>query len=89
MLPLQNRDPRSENTPLTQLLVTKFIQMLLGHRVHPKTGIMLMNVRWIGWGREGDSEEPVHNLVEDDPHRVEECLSHHRDDDDCGRCLEE
>ena len=68
---------------------TNFIQKLLGHRIHPKTGVMLLKVRWIGWGREGDSEEPIHNLVEDDPHRVEEYLSQHRDDDDCGRYLEE
>ena len=54
---------------------TNFIQKLLGHRIHPKTGVMLIKVRWIGWGREGDSEEIIHNLVDDDPHRIEECLT--------------
>ena len=54
-----------------------------------KTDVMLLKVRWIGWGREGDSEEPIHNLVEGDPHRVEEYLSQYRDEDDCGRYLEE
>ena len=36
-----------------------FIQKLVGHRVHPDTGVMLLKVRWIGWGREGDTEEPT------------------------------
>ena len=66
-----------------------FVQKIVCHRVHPNTEVFLLKVRWVGWGKEGDSEEPIHNLVEDDPHRVEEYLSQRQTDDDCRRYLKE
>ena len=66
-----------------------FIQKFVGHRVHPTTGVFLLKVRWIGWGAAGDTEEPIHTMVEDDPHRVEEYLSQRQGDDDCRRYLDE
>ena len=43
--------------------------------MHPKTGVFLLKVKWVGWGREGDTEEPMHNMVADDPYRVEEYIT--------------
>ena len=57
------------------------IQKFIGHRVHPSTGVFLLKVRWVGWGAAGDTEEPIHTMVADDPHRVEEYLSQRQDDD--------
>ena len=43
--------------------------------MHPKTGVFLLKVKWVGLGREGDTEEPMHNMVADDPYRVEEYIT--------------
>ena len=66
-----------------------FIQKIIGHRKDDKTATFLLKVRWVGWGSTGDTWEPIHTLAEDDPHRVEEYLTAHRADDDCGRYLAE
>ena len=66
-----------------------FIQKFVGHSVDENTGVFLLRVRWIGWGKEADSDEPIHTMVEDDPHRVEEYLHEHQDDSVCARYLQE
>ena len=66
-----------------------FVQKIIGHKVDEGTAVFLLKVRWVGWGAMGDTWEPIHTLAQDDPHRVEEYLTLHRDDDDCGRYLEE
>ena len=66
-----------------------FIQEIRAHRVDPGQGVLMLRVRWLGWGPESDTDEPIHQLVEDDPHRVEAYLSEHRDDEVCARYLQE
>ena len=64
-----------------------FIASFRGHRVDEDTGTMMITVRWLGWGPEDDSEEPIHRLVEDDPPRVDAYLRAHRDEIVCAQYL--
>ena len=66
-----------------------FVQKFLAHRVDDAAGTFMLKVRWIGWGPDHDTEEPIHTMVEDDPHRVEEYLRQHADEDVCARYLQE
>lgn len=66
-----------------------FIQKFVGHHVDDENGVFLLTVRWLGWSKEADFDEPIHTLVQDDPPRVEDYLHEHRDDDTCTRYLSE
>ena len=66
-----------------------FIKKIVGHKVDKKTGVFLLRVNWVGYTSDFDTDEPIHNLVEDDPHRVEEYLREHIAEENCGRYLRE
>ena len=59
------------------------VQSLLAHRM--EGGSLRIKVRWLGFDRTHDSWEPVQNLVEDVPNRVEAYLYEHRGDAVCAR----
>ena len=66
-----------------------FIKNIIEHRVDEDDDTFELKVRWLGWGAEADTWEPIHQLVEDAPHHVEEYLRGHDASEACNRYLKE
>ena len=66
-----------------------FVDKFVGHEVDDTHGVFTLRVRWMGFGPEWDTDEPIHNMVEDVPHMVEDYLHQHADDEVCARYLQE
>jgi transposase InsO family protein len=66
-----------------------FVKGIRDHRVEPQHGVFQLKVRWVGWGAEGDTWEPIHAIAEDAPHFVEDYLAQNRDSEACERYLNE
>ena len=66
-----------------------FVKSIVGHRVDQAHGVFTLKVRWLGWGPQEDTYEPIHTLAADAPHFVEDYLSQHREDETCARYLQE
>ena len=58
----------------------------MGHKTDAGD-IFRLKVRWLGYDAAHDSFEPIANLVEDVPNRVQEYLAEHRDEPACARIL--
>jgi hypothetical protein len=43
------------------------VKALKGHRVDGAQGVLVIRVRWMGFGPPHDTEEQIHRLVEDVP----------------------
>ena len=63
------------------------IKRFVKHRCD-KAGTLLITVRWFGYDVAHDTEEPVHNLVEDAPGLVEEYLRLHDNEGVCKRMMD-
>ena len=65
------------------------IASFVGHSIDDTHGVFMLQVRWVGFPREFDSPEPIHDMVAAAPHMVEDYLYQHADDPACARYIEE
>ena len=62
------------------------VQRFLEHKTDD-SGTFRLKVRWLGYDSAHDSFEPIANMVEDVPNRVQEYLTEHKDQPVCARIL--
>jgi hypothetical protein len=64
------------------------VKRFVGHKV-AADGQLLVTVRWLGYDRAHDTDEPAHQLAEDVPNLLEEYLRLHQGEGAVGRTLKQ